>query len=192
MDYRLKNMNTFAYLQINRLNAFGECDVIFTKRENCGRMFSGKYKKDKEDCMRSEHIGMKYTHIAALAFGFSLILNDYLTWLFILGYIILYEKNQWLTRQVLSAVLLKAGFSVISLIANKVLAQITIIQLNQASKGLGDIFDMSRQFAEPLKGHWVFTIINLVWIVLICLSIYNVLHEKEAGIPLIQDLFKDK
>lgn len=133
--------------------------------------------------MKKGNFGIKLSIIAALAFAFVVIKQPLLV-LLVAGFAIVAEKDEWLTRQVLQAVLLYVLYSAASIV------------LGWVFTGLGSLFSFASLYGVNSVfitiGSGIDWLIYVGAIVFAIIAILNVLKGKDANIPIIAGMLDGK
>lgn len=121
--------------------------------------------------MKKGKLGVTYTFYAVLAFVFAMVGLE-LAVLLTLGVVLLYEKDEWASRQVMQALFL----CVASTFVSGVFSGFSYVS---SWNFVGGVFN---SITRGIGG-----IINLVIFVFLIIGLLNVMKGKEAGLPLVSN-----
>lgn len=140
--------------------------------------------------------GITLTFIAAISFIFAATGNT-LALVLLVGFALLYEKNEWLTRQVLQALLVTIAVSVIMLLHNIVFDLLATfgadynLSLNQIIKGGSDIYSVKYDgisIVLSLLSILITRVVRYGSYVLYIIGFFKVAKGFDAKLPLISSL----
>ncbi len=125
--------------------------------------------------MRKDRFGICLSFYAVIAFVFT-ILGQTTLGAMLLGFVILVQQDEWLTRQVMQAFLLTLCYSLLS-------AVLSLFQFLYSIPILGAVVSSVIGFVS-----------GIIWLVLLIfalIALFNVAKGKDAGVPLCKS-FADK
>lgn len=122
--------------------------------------------------MRKDNFGICFSFYAVLGFVFALLGHTTLA-LLLLGFVIVVQKDQWLTMQVMQAFFL-------SIVSGIVSAVLGIFDVLYKIPALGKLVSLLFSAAT--------SVVSLVVLLLAIVGIARTAKEKDADIPLIKDI----
>jgi hypothetical protein len=129
--------------------------------------------------MKKGKFGLSLSFIAVIAFGFAAFCQP-LAVLLICGFALLAEKDEWLNKQVLQALLLVVFYDLVILVVD--------LLFNGLSWLLGTLHAYGAQSAMLTVNSFIDGLIYIALIVFAVIAVVRVVQGKDAGIPLLSKL----
>ena len=129
--------------------------------------------------MTKGKFGITMAAVAALAFVLAF-LNIYTVLILLVGYAIIAENNNWLTRQVLHALYLRVAFTIASVLISGLFSGINALFSLVRAYGVMSVMSSINSFFQ--------VVLNIVLFLICIMAFLKVVKEQDVKIPVISDL----
>jgi len=147
--------------------------------------------------MKIGKMGINVYFVAALAFIFA-ILGWTTAGVLLVGYVVVVEKDNWLTKQTIAALVVQLVSSAVSVVLKGLITTINLFPSKSNSydyssfdlEGLLNYGSSSATASSVLLNiiTWTGNIVTLVLFVFLVIGFFNVIKGKDAGIPVVGDV----